>query len=133
MLDRQAAARKGRRILRADKRFCMRTYTREIVYRQSRFFPGILPMLEAELPSAAEIIFLFEAAGLKGCAHQLVAHTLATDWQHFSDKLALRADSFLARLPDEEFAAGVAKLRAHAAQSAPENVTEMIDFFVFEC
>jgi len=46
MLDRQAAARKGRRILRAGKRFCMRTYTREIVYRQSRFFPGILPMLK---------------------------------------------------------------------------------------
>jgi hypothetical protein len=44
----------------------------------------------------------------------------------------LRADSFLARLPDEEFAAGMAKLRAHAAQSATEDVTEMIDFFVFE-
>jgi hypothetical protein len=33
---------------------------------------------------------------------------LATDWQQFTDKLALRADSFLARLPDEEFAAGMA-------------------------
>jgi ubiquinone/menaquinone biosynthesis C-methylase UbiE len=130
--DKDAAARECRRILRADGRFCMRTCTREVDYPQSRFFPGILSMLEAELPSAAEIIALFEAAGLKSCAHQLVTHTLATDWQQFSDKLAWRADSFLARLPDEEFAAGMAKLRAHAAQSASEHITEMIDFFVFE-
>ena len=110
----------------------MRTGTRDIVYPQSRFFPGILPMLKTDLPSAAEIIVLFEAAGLRSRTHQLVTHTLATDWQKFADKLALRADSFLARLPDEEFAAGMAKLRAHAAQSAPEHITEVIDFFVFE-
>ena len=130
--DKETAARECCRILRAGGRFCMRTCTRDIVYPQSRFFPGILPMLKADLPSAAEIIVLFEAAGLRSCLHQLVTHTLATDWQQFSDKLALRADSFLARLPDEEFAGGMAKLRAHAAQSAPEHITEMIDFFVFE-
>src|SRR5262249_10869557 len=26
-----------------------------------------------------------ETGGLKSCAHQLVTHTLATDWQRFSD------------------------------------------------
>ena len=130
--DKGAAARECSRILRAGGRFCMRTCTRDIVYPQSRFFPGILPMLKADLPSAAEIIVLFEAAGLRNRTHQLVTHTLATDWQQFTDKLALRADSFLARLPDDEFAAGMAKLRAHAGRSASENITEMIDFFVFE-
>lgn len=130
--DKQAAARECRRILRAGGRFCMRTCTRDIVYPQSRFFPGILPMLKADLPSATEIITLFEAAGLKCRTRQLVTHTLAGDWQQFTDKLALRADSFLARLPDEEFAAGMAKLRIHAAQSPAEHITELIDFFVFE-
>ena len=130
--DKGAAARECCRILRAGGRFCMRTCTRDIVYPQSRFFPGILPMLKADLPSAAEIIVLFEAAGLRNRTHQLVTQMLATDWQQFTDKLALRADSFLARLPDEEFAAGMAKLQAHAGQSASENITEMIDFFVFE-
>src|SRR5262245_5740920 len=132
LADKEAAVRECCRILRTGGRLCMRTCTRDIVYAQSRFFPGILPMLQADLPSAAEIIVLFEAVGLSSRAHQLVTHTLATDWQQFTDKLALRADSFLARLPDEEFAAGVAKLRAHAAQSAPERITENIDFFVFE-
>ena len=130
--DKQTAARECRRILRAGGRFCMRTCTRDIVYQQSRFFPGILPMLKAELSSVAEIIVLFEAAGLRSRVHQGVTHTLATDWQQFTDKLALRADSFLARLSDQEFATGMAKLRAHAAQSAPEHITEVVDFFVFE-
>ena len=132
LLDKEAAARECHRILRVGGRFCMRTCTRDIDYPQSRFFPGILPMLKTDLPSAAEIIVLFEAAGLKSRTHQLVTHTLATDWRQFTDRLALRDDSFLARLPDEEFAAGMAKLRSHAAQSAPEHITEIIDFFVFE-
>jgi ubiquinone/menaquinone biosynthesis C-methylase UbiE len=132
LADKEAAACECSRILRAGGRFCMRTCTPDSVYPHSRFFPGILPMLKAELPSVAEIISRFEAAGLRSCVHQRVTHTLATDWRQFADKLALRADSFLARLPDEEFTSGMAKLRAHAGQSGPEHITEMIDFFVFE-
>jgi ubiquinone/menaquinone biosynthesis C-methylase UbiE len=132
LVDKEAAARECWRILRAGGRVCVRTCTRDIDYPQARFFPGILPMLHADLPSAADIITLFETAGLSSRTHQLVTQTLATDWQQFADKLALRADSFLARLRDEEFAAGLAKLRAHAAQMVPEHVTEVIDFFVFE-
>src|SRR5262245_22849606 len=62
--DKEAAARECCRILRSGGRFCMRTCTREIVYPQVRFFPGMLPMLEADLPSAGEIVALFEVAGL---------------------------------------------------------------------
>ena len=82
--DKGAAARECCRILRAGGRFCMRTCTRDIVYPQSCFFPGILPMLKANLPSAAEIIVLFEAAGLRNRTHQLVTQTLAADWQQFT-------------------------------------------------
>ena len=38
--DKGAAARECCRILRAGGHFCMRTCTRDIVYPQSRFFPG---------------------------------------------------------------------------------------------
>ena len=47
--DKEAVARECCRILRAG--FCMRTCTRDIFYHQFRFFPGILPMLKADLPS----------------------------------------------------------------------------------
>jgi hypothetical protein len=71
-------------------------------------------------------------AGLTACAHLLVTHTLAADWQTFAHKMALRAYSSLAHLPDREFEAGLAELRRHAAVSEPEEITEPIDVFVFE-
>jgi hypothetical protein len=78
------------------------------------------------------VIRLFEDAGFTASAHELVTHTIAPAWPAFADKMALRADPFLARVPDTEFEAGLAALRKHAAVSGPEEITEPIDFFVFE-
>lgn len=130
--DLPAMARECRRVLRTGGRVCARNCTRDIIYPQSRFFPGMLPMLAADLQSSEEIAQLFEGVGFEKRAHELVNHTVATGWPEFADKLALRADSFLARLPDGEFEVGMAALRAHAAAAAPEAITEDIDFFVFE-
>ena len=85
-----------------------------------------------ELPSCADVIALFEAAGFRTRAHEPVMHAVAGSWQELADKLALRADSFLTRLPDAEFEAGIAALRAHAKGRQPEEITEPIDFFAFE-
>ena len=130
--DRPAMTRECHRILRDKGRLCVRNCTRNIVYPQSRFFPGMRPLVDAELPSSEDVVALFEAAGLRRRAHEIVTHTVAASWQEFADKLALRADSFLARLPDREFEAGLAALRAYASGRAPEAITEQIDFFVFE-
>jgi len=130
--DRPATARECRRILRDGGRLCVRNCTRDIVYPQSRFFPGMLPMVDADLPSSADVVALFEAAGLRSRAHETVTQVIAASWQEFADKLALRADSFLARLPDAEFAAGLAALRAYAKGREPEDIMEEIDFFVFQ-
>ena len=62
--DRPAMARECRRILRVGGRICVRNCTRDTVYPQTRFFPGMLPMVR-ELPSSADVIALFEAAGLR--------------------------------------------------------------------
>jgi ubiquinone/menaquinone biosynthesis C-methylase UbiE len=130
--DRPATARECRRILRDGGRLCVRNCTRDIVYPQSRFFPGMLPMVDADLPSVDDVVAVFEATGLRCRAHETVTHAVAASWQEFADKLALRADSFLARLPDAEFEAGLAALRAYAKGREPEDITEEIDFFVFE-
>jgi SAM-dependent methyltransferase len=131
--DKACAARECRRVLREEGRVCVRNCTRDTIYPQSRFFPGMLPMLQDELPSRDEIVQVFEDAGLRLCTDELVAHSVALNWQEFADKLALRADSFLARLPDEEFKAGLAALCAHARDSNPrEEIIEHIHFFVFE-
>ena len=130
LADREAAARECRRVLRSGGRLCLRACTRDVAYPQYRFFPD-MPYRE-DLPSTAEILALFEGASLRRRAHATVTQVVAATWQEFADKLALRAYSFLARLPDSEFAAGMAALRAHAASRPPEEITERIEFFVFE-
>jgi hypothetical protein len=90
-------------------------------------------MIQDELPSRDDIVRTFENAALRLQTDELVAHNVALNWQEFADKLALRVDSFLARLPDEEFETGLAALRAHARDSNPrEDIIEHIHFFAFE-
>jgi ubiquinone/menaquinone biosynthesis C-methylase UbiE len=133
IVDPAAAARECRRILRDDGRVCARNCTRDTIYPQARFFPGMVPMIQDELPSRDDIVRAFEDAALRLRTDELVAHSVALNWQEFADKLALRADSFLARLPNEEFETGLAALRAHARDSDPrEDIIEHIHFFVFE-
>jgi SAM-dependent methyltransferase len=131
--DRGRTARECRRILREDGKVCVRNSTRDSIYPQLRFFPGILPMIENELPSRDEVVAMFETAGLRLTAYQRVSHLLAMNWSEVAGKLAMRADSFLARLPDGEFESGMAALRAHACCADPHTaITEDIDFFVFK-
>jgi hypothetical protein len=109
----------------------MRNSTRDSTYPQWHFFPDMLAMMENELPSRDGVVAMFENAGLRLSAYQRVLQLLATDWNEFADKQAMRADSFLARLPVAEFEAGMAALRAHARAYPHEAVIENIHFFVF--
>jgi ubiquinone/menaquinone biosynthesis C-methylase UbiE len=126
--DRAAAARECSRVLRIGGYACVRTGTRENDVVVPNFFPAVRVMLDADLPSSAEITATFSAAGLMPRHHETVREVLAADWPGFVQKSALRADSFLARLSDR----GMAALRAHAT-SAPVGVgvSEEIDWFVF--
>jgi hypothetical protein len=61
-----------------------------------------------------------------------VTQVTATNWPSFVEKSALRADSFLARLSDDDFQRGMAALRTHGDAIDPSAaVTEEIDWFVF--
>jgi SAM-dependent methyltransferase len=120
------------RVIREGGRICVRNSTRDSTYPQQRFFPGITSLIENELPSRSEVIAMFEDGGLRLISHQRVAHFLAANWRDLADKLAMRADSFLARLTDAEFEAGMAALRCYARDSDPhEAIMDDIDFFVF--
>jgi hypothetical protein len=64
--------------------------------------------------------------------HQVVTQVTATDWPSFVEKSALRADSFLTRLSDNDFQQGMAALRTHGdAINQDDAVTEEIDWCVF--
>jgi len=63
----------------------------------------------------------------------VVTQVTAPDWANFVHKCALRADSFLARLSEEDFCAGMAALRARGTEiGADAPVTEQVGWFVFK-
>jgi hypothetical protein len=65
--------------------------------------------------------------------HQLVTQVTAPNWPSFVEKSALRADSFLARLSNEDFDEGMTALRTYGDMiSQDDGVTEEIDWFVFK-
>jgi ubiquinone/menaquinone biosynthesis C-methylase UbiE len=120
------------RVLREGGYICLRNTTREVDFVYRHFVQTMRPLIDSELPGRQEIARLFVSAGFAHAVHQIVTHVVARDWPSFVQKSALRGDSFLARLPTEECNAGMAKLRARAAISNPDDVvSEEIDWFVF--
>jgi len=127
-----AVARECRRVLRAGGSLCVRTATRENDVVIPRFFPAVRAMLDADLPSGHDVSSNFLIAGFAAEHHAIITEIVAPDWPGFVRKSALRADSFLARLPDSEFNRGMVALRTHLADvDLNEAVTEQIDWFVF--
>jgi SAM-dependent methyltransferase len=132
LADPPRAARECRRVLRPQGRLIVRNATRDCLYPQAGFFRGFQTIVETELPSRNEVFALFEDAGLSLEAYEVVRHPIAASWLDLADKLALRADSFLARLPDAEFAAGITALRAHASEHESDGaIIEHVPLFVF--
>jgi len=125
-------AKECRRILREGGRVCMRNPTREADVPKRHFFPAIQPLIDTELPTRDGARNAFEGAGFKLAVHEIVRQVVAPNWPSFVHKTSLRADSFLARVSDEDFEAGMTALRAHAAHTSPdEAVVEEVDWYVF--
>ena len=130
--DPSLVAKECRRVLRDGGYVCVRNSTREADFPHRHFFPAIQPLIASELPARKDIAHIFLTAGFRSAAHEIVRQVVARNWQSFVHKSSLRADSFLARQSNESFSAGMASLRAHAAEIDPNDVvTEEIDWFVF--
>jgi hypothetical protein len=77
-------------------------------------------------------VAVFTADGFKPVVCQVVNQIAAPDWSAFVEKSALRADSLLARLSDDDFNRGLAVLRTSADKiDVREPVMEEVDWFVF--
>ena len=83
------------------------------------------------LPSVERVSAAFAAAGFRTEALQRVGQVSATSLAAYRDKVRLRADTGLALLPDEEFAAGLAALdEAVEAETTPVPVVYRLDLLV---
>ena len=130
-------ARTGRaafRVLRPGGFVVVRNACRERAasFAPVRFFPRFAALAEDHLPSVAAMRTAFLDAGFIETAHETVLSATAANWSEFADRVALRGDSLIVRLSDAEFAAGMAALRAYAAEADPtQAVTENVELLVF--
>ena len=121
------------RVLRRGGAVCIRNTTSDEIesYPYLTYFEGLRDIIAGQLNSRAEIDALFVAAGFGPGERQTHWQELAPDWQSYGEKMALRADSFLTRLPDEAFATGLRALQEHkdpatATQAVGLNVDSLI-------
>jgi ubiquinone/menaquinone biosynthesis C-methylase UbiE len=126
-----AVAKECHRVLRQGGYACIRNGTRESDFPHRHFFP-LRALIESDLPSRRDIQAAFAVSGFTPVVDQIVTQITAPNWPSFVEKSALRADSFLARLSDEDFQQGMAALRTHGdAIDQNDAVTEEIDWYVF--
>jgi ubiquinone/menaquinone biosynthesis C-methylase UbiE len=130
--DPTAVARECHRVLRQGGYACIRNGTSESDFPHRHFFPALEVLIDSDLPARRDIESVFTTGGFALLMHQIVTQVTAPDWPTFIEKSALRADSFLARLSDDDFRQGMAALRTHGdAINQNAAVTEEIHWFVF--
>jgi ubiquinone/menaquinone biosynthesis C-methylase UbiE len=129
--DPSVVAKECHRVLRQGGYACIRNGTRESDFPHRHFFP-LRALIDSDLPSRRDIEAVFVVSGLTPVVRQVVTQVTAPDWPSFVEKSALRADSFLARLSNDDFQRGMGALRTHGdAIDQNDAVTEEIDWFVF--
>jgi ubiquinone/menaquinone biosynthesis C-methylase UbiE len=131
--DSTLVARECRRVLGNGANVFLRGGSRERIssYAYVEFFPGSRQILEQCLPSNAFMREVFERAGFEIVGNEIVTQEIAPNHAAYADKLAAGADSVLARLSADEFAAGIGAVRAHAKTVGNQPVCEPIDVLVF--
>lgn len=131
--DRDRAARECRRVLRDEGTLLVRNGTRERIdaYVAHPFFPSSRAMMEEILPDLPTLRGVFEAAGLRLAAAQVVTQEIAPTWSALADKLAAGGDSVIARLDRRELERGLEAIRRHVDTGDPRPIVEPIDLLVF--
>ena len=123
------------RVLREDGSICLRNSTVDAIetYSYLKFFPSVRSLIEEQLPTRDRIRATFEEAGFQTFAHEIVKHQISPNWVDYAEKLSRRSDSFLVRISDAEFDAGIVTLRSYAQSAdAVGPLVQDIDFFVFQ-
>ena len=133
LADITGTARECLRVLRRGGCVCIRNSTVDTPSPELDFFPGLRTLTESEMPSRRRIVAAFEAVGFDSNTHRLVRHVLAPSWNAYAERIALKATSFISRLPEEDFQMGISALRSHAGSiGAEQEVSMNVDFFVFK-
>ena len=133
--DPQRTARECHRVLRQHGYVCLRNTTIDAIetFPYLKHFPTVRTVIEQQLPTRDRVRSTFEEAGFDTIAHEIVSHQNSADWLSYAEKTSLRSDSFLARIADDEFDAGISAFRAYARNADPARpVVLAVDMVVFQ-
>ncbi len=100
-------------------------------YPYLNVFPSIRGIIESKLTARGQLDETFADAGFDLFNRDIVPHVVATDWRVLADKMALRADSFVAQLPQAEFEAGLNALRRLAEHDEGRPSTLQVDRIIY--
>jgi len=93
-----------------------------------RFFPASRDVVRS-FPQSGATIEIFQAAGFSSFYKERVTEVVANNLAEMVPKVALRADTALELISDDEFAAGLAQLE-QAAATETDPVTVPVDLLV---
>ncbi len=133
--DHQKTVSECHRVLRPDGVVCIRnTFADEIsTYPYLDVFPSMGSIIESQLISREKFNRIFFANGFELLAHQIIWDKISPNWQAFADKIALKVDSFVARLNEEEFQSGLMALQDKAKSAGGEKPVGLnVDSFIFQ-
>ena len=121
------------RVIRPGGWVLLRTPTRELLDRVEflAFFPEARAIDDARMPPRAQIYDTFARAGFAAHTWRIVEQEFATTPLEALERVRRRAFSTLRLIPDEAFAAGVARYEAHCRSAPSTPQTESLEFFVF--
>lgn len=96
-----------------------------------RYFPAGLRIID-DFPLAADIEADFRAGGLEPVATERVEYEYVSSLAEAAARTALRADSILQLISDDEFAEGQRAVEAAAAaETDPHPIRDGVDMLVF--
>lgn len=132
--DRGACARELARVVRPGGVVIVRGAHRESLPQVPFFewFPTALAIDEARMPSRADVVEMFSPHGFELEADEVIEQETSPSLRVYHERLKLRAISTLELLPNDEFAAGVERLRQAAeADASPGPILSPINLMVF--
>jgi SAM-dependent methyltransferase len=149
--DLDAAAREIRRVLRAGGRVLLRKAVPDLIPRDPAvveecvraagmtgtvtytglWFPSSRKVIDT-FPSLAQLDAAFGAVGFERRYAGLVAQGQAESMREFRDRVAVRADSTLVPVPDDEWQRGMARLdETVEAETEPTRVVAALPFVTY--